>query len=160
MIIVRRGGHGMCYDFFLRHGPDLYRPGGADAKSTHRHKECLFYLPLASAWPFATWPAQSRARCTPPIYVALMKVAPDKAERLRARGSRRRQRAGEKRPGSHELTEKMISIRGEMTPKEQAALQKAELKSIDWRTLWGIPAIFSGAVVLRFLSLPSCITLF
>ena len=86
--------------------------------------------------------------------VALKQVAPEKAEAVAGLEARIAAGAGaEKAAPAEQLANKMNSICREMSPKEQAAFHKAELKSIDWRTLWGIPAIFSGAVMLVFVAL-------
>ena len=36
---------------------------------------------------------------------------------------------------------------------EQAALRKSELQAIEWKPLWGKPALFAGAVLLLFVAL-------
>jgi hypothetical protein len=37
--------------------------------------------------------------------------------------------------------------------EEKAAARKAELKAIEWKPLWGKPAIFAGIILLVFLAL-------
>lgn len=37
--------------------------------------------------------------------------------------------------------------------EEKAAARKAELKAIEWKPLWGKPAIFAGIIMLVFLAL-------
>ena len=39
------------------------------------------------------------------------------------------------------------------TDEEKAALRKHELQSIEWKPLWGKPAIFAGIVMLVFIAL-------
>lgn len=37
--------------------------------------------------------------------------------------------------------------------EEKAAARKAELKAIEWKQLWGKPALFAGVILLIFLAL-------
>ncbi len=39
------------------------------------------------------------------------------------------------------------------TDEEKAAVRKQELKAIEWKPLWGKPALFAGAVMLIFIAL-------
>jgi hypothetical protein len=54
---------------------------------------------------------------------------------------------------SNELNQLVLAIRSDLSPEQQKALRKAELKSIAWKPLWAAPALFAAVILVLFVGL-------
>ena len=51
------------------------------------------------------------------------------------------------------MSQAVKTIRDGADAEQQAALRRAELKSIEWKPLWAKPAIFAAAILALFVLL-------
>lgn len=145
MIILGIVLHGICYDFFFVTG-QIYTDQVApkEVRAQAQGMLVLFTLGLGMAIG-ATVAGRIEARHTPETsktYAAQVVAKNAEAAALTAKTT----------TGTAE--EKAIAQKQIDTLKNEAAeARKSELKAIEWKPLWGKPAIFAGLVLLLFLAL-------
>lgn len=154
MILVGILLHGICYDFFFVTG-QIYTDEAAprQVRAQAQGLLVLFTMGLGMAIG-AKIAGKIEAQHTPPASVAIVQVLPEQGTAVKALEERLAAAA----PAEHdrlagELNALVQSIRAGLSPEQQAALRKAELKSIEWKPLWGKPAIFAGVILVLFMVL-------
>lgn len=154
MIIMGIVLHGICYDFFFVTG-QIYTDQAAPkaVRAQAQGLLVLFTLGLGMAIG-ANVAGRIEARHTPPISVAIAKVLPDRAGAVKTLEDQVASAApAEKTRLSNELNQLVLAIRSDLSPEQQKALRKAELKSIAWKPLWAAPALFAAVILVLFVGL-------
>jgi hypothetical protein len=66
---------------------------------------------------------------------------------------RRWKQSDAEKQAAAELGKAVQDARSSLSPEEQIMLHKAELQAIEWKPLWGKPAMFAGAILVLFIAL-------
>jgi hypothetical protein len=94
------------------------------------------------------------AQHTPPASVYIEKINPAAAVAVKALETAiAAAPEADKAKLQGDLAAKISEIRNALPPDGQAAMRKAELKSIEWKPLWGKPAAFAAIILVLFVVL-------
>jgi nucleoside transporter len=145
MIIVGIVLHGICYDFFFVTG-QIYTDQAAPKQIRAQAQGLLVLFTLGLGMFIG---AQVAGRIEAQHTTAESKAY---AAQVVAKGQEIEQVSKELATASDAnkpaLQEQLQKLKG-----EKAAARKAELQAIEWKPLWGKPAIFAGAILVLFVAL-------
>ncbi len=155
MIITGIVLHGICYDFFFVTG-QIYTDQAAPKAVRAQAQGLLVLFTLGIGMAVGAKVAGAiETRCTPALSAPWTKQVPtiitlDQLAKLEAL-----EEAAGKDPatGGPALATFVKEVRDKLSPENAKALRKAELQSIDWKTLWSVPSAFAGAILLIFVLL-------
>jgi hypothetical protein len=144
MIIVGILLHGICYDFFFVTG-QIYTDQAAPKQIRAQAQGLLVLFTLGLGMFIGAQVAgRIEAKHTPSTSKAF-------AEQVKAKGEEIARLSGTlASAGTAEKTAVEEQIK--KLEAEKAALRKSELQAIEWKPLWGKPAIFAGAILLLFVA--------
>ncbi len=145
MIITGIVLHGICYDFFFVTG-QIYTDQAAPKQIRAQAQGLLVLFTLGlGMFIGAQIAGRIEARHTPATSKAFAEQVTAKALEIEQLSGKLPAVSGVERTALEEQIKKLEA--------EKAALRKSELQAIEWKPLWGKPAIFAGAILLMFVAL-------
>lgn len=129
--------HGICYDFFFVTG-QIYTDQAAPKHIRAQAQGLLVLFTLGLG-----------------MYIGAMAAGYVLTQHTPAKSSEAAQQMVAKTAELEKLKANPAADKAQVTQleKEKAELRRTELKAIEWKPLWGKPAIFAGVILLIFLLL-------
>jgi len=144
MVVLGIVLHGICYDFFFVTG-QIYTDQMAPSHLRGQAQGLLVLFTLGIGMLIGAQAAGAiETHCTPPKFTELGAEVAAKDKVVK-----------EFQATLPKDAERTDAQRAELKKLESSrdATRVAQLQTVDWRTLWGIPAIFAGAILFLFVVL-------
>lgn len=134
--------HGICYDFFFVTG-QIYTDQAAPKAVRAQAQGLLVLFTLGIGMAIGAKVAgYVETACTTQASKDQAAIVVTKTEQIA--------KATEQLKAADAAAKPALEAAIKTLETEKAAARKAELKAIDWKTLWGLPAAFAGVVLVLF----------